>query len=70
MEVHWYPTKRYTLGISESSAVPENSFFSPKSLEAIWARFPEGLFYRIFTGRSYLVTRKMSRPYEMILRPG
>ena len=34
------------------------------------ARFPEGQFYRILTERSYLVMRKMSRPYEMILRPG
>ena len=36
MEVHWYPTKLYILGTSESSAVPENSFFSPYSPEAIW----------------------------------
>ena len=36
MEVHWYPTKRYILGTPESSAVYENSFFSPYSPEAIW----------------------------------
>ena len=36
MEVHLYLTRRYILGISENTTVPENAFLSLFSPEAIW----------------------------------